>query len=127
MTHTSRNSFPKVGAGDVLWIVTSGGPDDLALVGRLRVDRILARAQAERALRRKNLWRADWYAICNAPKEQQIRMNISQYARKLSFDGGVTRLPTGFTGMNLQALRRLDDDGRELMEHLWARSKKTEK
>ena len=120
IAHAASDQLDKVGVGDVLWIVTSEGPDDLILVGRLRVDRIVGQEQAQRELRRTDLWEARYHAISDAP-EEQVLLDISRFASNLTFDGTVECLPAGFTGRNLQAMRRLDCGGSEWMEYLWAR------
>lgn len=118
--HAASDQFMKVGVGDVLWIVTSEEADDLVLVGRMKVDRIVGKLEAEHILRRGNLWEADYHAISDSPEDKAL-LDISRYAPELSFDGGVDSLPSGFTGKNLQTMRRLDYSGEALMERLWAR------
>jgi hypothetical protein len=105
--------------GDVLWIVTSEGPDDLLLVGRQRVDRIVGQAEAERITGSQNLWKAEYHAMSDDP-EDKANLDISRSARRLTFDGSVDRLPRGFTGRNLQTIRRLDEGSGAILERLWA-------
>jgi hypothetical protein len=116
---SASNQYGKVAIGDVLWIVTSEELNDLVLVGRQRVDRIVGRLEAERVLRRKSLWDAEYYALSDSPEDKLNRL-ISFWAFELGFDGPVDRLPDGFTGQNLQTIRRLDFDSEGLMERLWA-------
>ena len=123
--HAASNQLDRVGTGDVLWIVTSEGPDDLVLVGRLRVGRIVGQEQAEHELRRTNLWEARYHAIADSP-EEQVLLDISRYAPNLTFDGSVECLPLEFTGKNLQSMRRLDGDGEALMEYIWSRRNEIE-
>jgi hypothetical protein len=53
--HSASNQYGKLTGGDVLWIVTSKGPNDLLLVGRQKVDRIVGQMEAERRLQESNL------------------------------------------------------------------------
>ena len=50
-----------------------------------------------------------------------MNLDISRLASKLSIDGVVDALPEGFTGHHLQSMGRLDYDGANLLERLWAR------
>ena len=118
--YSASNQYDKVAVGDVLWIVTSEGPDDLVLVGRQRVDQLVHRPEAERILGKANLWDADTYAISSTPEEKSL-LDISRWAGHLTFDGVVDSLPSGFTGQHLQTMRRLAYDSIILLERLWAR------
>ena len=124
LAHTASNQFGRVAVGDTLWIVSSEEPDDLVLVGRLKVDRIVGQAEAERILG-PNLWEAEYHTICDEP-EDKIILNISRWARELGFDGVVDRLPEGFTGQHLQSMRRLDFDSANLLERLWTQRNEAE-
>lgn len=121
LRHTASNQYGKVSPGDVLWIVTSEEPGDLVLVGRQCVDHVVGKLKAEEMLGTTGLWEADYHAICAEP-EDKVNLDISRLASKLSFDGVVDALPEGFTGQHLQSMRRLDYDGANLLERLWARS-----
>ena len=122
--HTASDQYGRVAVGDILWIVSSEERDDLVLVGRQRVDRILSQAEAERILG-SNLWEAKYHAICNEP-EDMIMLDISRRAHELGFDGVVDCLPEGFTGQHLQSMRRLDYDSANMLEGLWGRRNEAE-
>jgi hypothetical protein len=66
--HSASDQYGKLAIGDVLWIVTSEGPDDLVLIGRQRVDRIVSQSTAEKLLRNPELWKAEFHAICDSPE-----------------------------------------------------------
>ena len=119
--HVPSNQLHKVRIGSVLWVVTSEEPNDLVLVGRLRVDRILSQSQACAFLDDWNLWQAKYHAVCDEP-QLKVNLDISRYARSLTFEGPTKRLPVGFTGQSFQALRRLDVSSANLHERLFARA-----
>lgn len=120
LRHTASAQYGKVRAGDVLWIITSEGPDDLLLVGRQCADKVVRQLEAERILKKPDLWPSDYHVISNKP-EKKAYLDISRWARRLSFDGVVQQLPEGFTGRNLQSMRCLDYESEMLMERLWAK------
>lgn len=121
LDHSASDQYDRVAIGDVLWIVTSEGPDDLVLVGRQRVDRIVSQTQAEAILGTSWLWEARYHAISNQP-QPVVMVDISLYARRLGFEGTVEYLPEGFTGQHLQAMRRLDFESSGLLERLYAQA-----
>jgi hypothetical protein len=90
LSFSASNQSGKIRPGDVLWIVTSEGPEDLVLVGRQKVQRVVGRDEARKILRTARLWPADFYAISDEP-EDKFPIDISRHAYDLSFDGGVTR------------------------------------
>jgi len=118
--HSASEQYDRLAVHDVLWIVTSEGANDLVIVGRQRVDRVVGQAEAERLLRNTHLWSAEFHVISDEPEEKAM-LDISRYAHRLEFDGVVESLPAGFTGQHLQTMRRLTDDSSEFVEHLWAR------
>jgi hypothetical protein len=120
LMHSASNQYEKVNVGDVLWIVSSEGPNDLVLVGRQSVDQIVGQLEAERITKKPNLWAADLHAISTSP-EEKVNLDISPWAFDLEFDGGVDSLPDAFSGQHLQTLRRLTYSGISLLERLWAR------
>ncbi|HZZ29469.1 MAG TPA: hypothetical protein VFE46_15835 [Pirellulales bacterium] len=117
--HSASNQYHRVAVGDVLWIVTSEEPDDLLLVGRQRVDRVVGQQEAEQLTKSSTLWKAEYHVFCNTPEEKG-NLNISGWARQLRFDGAVTQLPEGFSGQHLQTMRRIEDVSGELLERLWS-------
>ena len=123
--HTASNQYAKVNVGDRLWIVTSEAVDDLVLVGRQRIDRILSQSQANALFPGEPVWKARFHAICDKP-EEIIALDISAWARRLSFDGSVEYLPKGFTGQHLQTMRRLTGEAVNELEKLWARHHEAE-
>lgn len=120
--HSASDQYDRLAVRDILWIVTSEGPNDLVLVGRQRVDRVVGQEEAERFCRNNNLWKAKYHVITDEPEEKAM-LDISRYTDELEFDGGVEMLPDGFTGRNLQQMRRLTRDSVMLLESLWARRK----
>jgi hypothetical protein len=117
LTYVASQQLDKVRVGDVLWVVTSEESDDLILIGRLKVDRIVGQVEAEAIMGHKNLWKADSYAICDHP-EEKMSLDISRWARSLRFEGGVDRLPEGFSGQHLQTMRSLDFSSARMLEKL---------
>jgi hypothetical protein len=125
LMHSASNQYEKVNVGDVLWIVSSEGPNDLVLVGRQSVDQLVGQLEAERTTNTRNLWAADRHAISKSPDEK-ANLNISPWAFDLEFDGGVDSLPEGFSGQHLQSIRRLTYSGINVLERLWARRNEDE-
>lgn len=125
LDHAASNQFGKVKPGDILWIVTSEGPGDLVLVGRLKVDKVVGQLEAERLTGSRDLWEADYHVICHSP-EEKIYLDLSSRASRLSFEGAVDSLPEGFTGQHLQTMRRLDYHTEQYLEQLWARRNEVE-
>lgn len=121
--HSASNQYGRhIAVGDVLWIVTSEGPNDLKLVARQHVDRIVdGQAEAEQLLQRP-LWEARYHVISESV-EPVLNLDISRWASELSFDGANPRLPENFTGRNFQQLRRLHVDSASLLERLWRAGK----
>ncbi len=114
---------PQIGNKDCLLkgkpIVTSEGPGDLLLVGRQQVDRIVGQLEAKAITGTPNLWKTEYHAISDQPDEK-VNRDISRSARRLTFNGVVDQLPLGFSGRNLQTIRRLEDGSAALSERLWA-------
>ena len=125
LMHSASNQYEKVKVGDVSWIVSSEGPNDLVLVGRQSVDQMVGQLEAERITNNPNLWAADLHAITKLP-EAKANLDISPWAFDLEFDGGVDSLPDGFSGQHLQTLRRLTYSGINVLERLWARRNENE-
>ena len=98
--HSASDQYHRLSIGDVLWVVTSEEPDDLVLIGRQRVDRIVGQEEAERITATPNLWKSEYHAICDEPQVKAY-LNLSRWAPQLSFDGVVRQLPEGFTGQHL--------------------------
>src|SRR6185436_1984552 len=119
LNHAASEQYHKVRVGDVLWVVTSEEPNDLLLVGRLRVDKIVGQHEANRLMETPNLWESEFHVFTEEPQEKAY-LNISRWATQLEFDGVVTSLPEDFTGQHLQAKRRLDGNSEGLMEKLWS-------
>jgi hypothetical protein len=120
LMHSASDQYDRVGVRDCLWIVTSEGADDLVLVARQQVDRIVGQLEAERLTSIPNLWKSEYHAISDSPEEKAY-LDISQWAHQLTFEGVVEELPPDFTGKNLQKMRRLDGASADLLERLWQR------
>lgn len=102
----------------MLWIVTSEEPDDLLLMGRQRIDRMMNQTQADAHFDYSTIWRSKYHAITEEP-EEIVNLTISHVAPQLRFDGTVESLPSGFTGQHLQRMRKLKPSAITLLEHLW--------
>jgi hypothetical protein len=118
LDHSASNQYHRIAIGDVLWVVTSEEPGDLVLVGRQRVDRVVNQAEAERQTLTRNLWQAEYHAICDEP-EPKLNLDISSRAHDLTFDSDRDRLPPDFTGQHLQTMRCLDEETAEMLESIW--------
>jgi hypothetical protein len=118
LPHSASNQYDRLSTRDVLWIVTSEGVDDLVLVGRQQVDRIVNQAEAEKLTLNRQVWQAKYHAVCDHP-EQKMLIDISRRAMQLGFEGAIETLPSGFSGKNLQTMRRLDDDSAEMLQKIW--------
>lgn len=106
--------------GDVVWGVTSRGTDDLHLVTRVDVDRVLhSRAEAVDLLG-EDIWgEAEHFVVGPEGPGVVADIDLSEVARRLTFEGAVERLPAGFTGRNLQRMRRLTPESAALLERAW--------
>jgi len=86
--------------GDTLWVVTSPAQGKLILVARIAVTRVVhSRAKAVR-IGDESAWRdAEHFAFDrredSRPKQE---IDITSIARRLTFEGGVQRLPRSFDG-----------------------------
>lgn len=118
VNHTASNQYDRIRIGDVLWIVSSLGSNNLVLVGRQKVDRILDQDEAEALLGSDTLWIADYHVISEAPEELRL-IDISDLAKRLRFIGTISKLPDGFSGKNLQTMRKLAPTSAELVQELW--------
>jgi len=116
--HYASEQFGKLAVGDVVWSVTSNG-GKLFLFGRLIVDYIVDGEEAEAILGHSNLYEASFHVITDSP-EPSFPIDISEAALQLRFDGTVDRLPMGFSGRNLQSIRKLAIPSVQQMEETWA-------
>lgn len=106
--------------GDVVWGVTSRGADDLHLVTRVAVDRVLhSRAEAVDLLGDGVWTEAEHFVVGPEGEGLAADIDLGEVARRLTFEGGVERLPAGFTGKNLQRMRRLTPESAALLERAW--------
>ena len=76
--------------------------------------------EAAKLLKSDRLWVSDYHAISDHPEEVRL-IDISSIARKLTFNGGVKRLPLDYSGKNLQTMRLLTPDATKLLNDLWAK------
>lgn len=118
LQYSASNQYGKLAIGDILWIVTSEGPNDLVLVGRQFVDQIVEYDEAVNRLGTTELWNAKFYALSDAPEAKE-NLTISSWASQLRFRGSANALPEGFTGRHFQTIRCLDEKSAELLERLW--------
>jgi len=116
--HTASNQYGRLEIGDVLWVVTSEGANDLLLVGRQQVDHIVGQRTAEEMLG-TDLWEADYHVISDEP-EYKENLNISPRADDITFVGDNPSLPDDFTGQHFQSMRQLDFSGVITLERIWA-------
>jgi hypothetical protein len=105
--------------GDVLWPVTCPARGSLVVVGRVAVRALTdSRAEAERLLGRQGLWDAETYAV-DPTAPQVAPWEATGFAADLRFDGTPDRLPLGFTGQQLQSMRRLAEESAERLTGAW--------
>jgi hypothetical protein len=117
--YAASEQFKKLAQGDTLFIATYLDKS-LYLIGRLQVDQVVGRRDAESILGRSNLWSATWYAIAEpGTAEPFAAIEIEQLARRLRFDGRPERLPGNFTAQSLQSMRRLKPASAALLRGRW--------
>lgn len=126
---TGRGASP----GDTLWIVRCPGENELELLGRIVIGRIVGRAEAEAALGRADLFcRATQsrkkkgrdapgqFVLAKSGTVDWVRKSdISDIAATLRFVGPSDRLARRFTGQHFQTLRILSGDSAILLEDCW--------
>jgi hypothetical protein len=123
LDHIASDQLARVHKGDHLWVVTIADRK-LILFGKMEVAAIVSQRDAERQLKsRKDIWPAKYHAVAKkGTAEPMESIDLSRRALQLRFIGKKDRLPLGFTGSNLQALRRLDDRSEKLLEEIWKRA-----
>lgn len=105
---------------DVIWGVTSGGPNELRLVSRVEVEKVLhSTAETVKFLGDNTGPDVEHFVIGRASERVAVDINLGKVARRLTFAGAVKRLPAGFTRRNLQRLRRLTPESADLLERAW--------
>ena len=121
LLYSASDQFDRLASGDVLWIVTSQGRNDLRLVGRIAVMQVTSsQAEARAHVGRQDLWEAGWYALAD-PEQAQPKQDLSigHIAAELRFEGTPDHLPADFSGQNLQSMRRLTTESADLLEQQW--------
>ncbi len=121
---SSQFAEDRVRSGDLIWAVTSFAAEDLCLVARIPVERVVHSRAAAVAIVGEDAWRdASHFAIgtkkSSRPKQD---INLSKIARRLAFDtkdAKSRRLPKGFDGKNLQAMRRLTPESSAVLQQAW--------
>jgi len=115
--HHASGQFGKIRIGDVVWTVTCDHKK-LILVNRLKVDHLCSQEEAEKKMDNTNLYEADFHIITESP-DSNLWIDISNVALDLRFDGVVDRLPMGFSGRNMQSMRKLAIPSIQLLEEKW--------
>jgi len=115
----------RLAKGDVLWIVTIRDRR-LKLLGRLHVERIINKFEAEQLLPRDSLYQAEFYALSNPLAAGQAReVDINDLAPRLRFKSAAPELVVvdeEVDGRQLQAIRELDLSCIPLLEMNLARA-----
>lgn len=120
LEHTASNQLRHVKGGDVVWVITMED-GRLYLIGRMEVDVVVNQKEAARILKYNDLWEADYHALAAPGTESDMTViDITDLAPKLRFQGTVDRLPAGFTGRNLQTMRKLTPVSADLIEATWS-------
>ena len=103
----TSEQLDRVKERDTLWIVTFHNKR-LYLRGRIKVDRIVPRDEAEQLLGRRDVFSSKYYALPR-PGQAEGRRNvdITNMAVELRFEGGVDQLPMGFSAQHLRTMRQL--------------------
>lgn len=135
LTNAGSEQFGRVCPGDRLWLVTI--PKDsylrstgrLLLLGPLRVDRVVSRAEAVKLLGRANIWNASLHAIADMDAaERACQLDITSLAPDLRFAGARDRLTLDdgrVSALQLQTLRRLTPASAALMTERWVQAQET--
>lgn len=140
LEYAASDQFKGRGASpdDTLWIVQCPDENELFLIGRIVIGRIVGRAEAEAALGRADLFcRAtqsrkkkgrdgpEQFVLAKSGRVDWVRtVDISGIAATLRFVGPSDRLPPRFTGQHFQTLRILSGDSPILLEDRWIRARK---
>jgi hypothetical protein len=119
--YVASNQLRRAGVaeGDILWPVTCPAPGILMVAGRVVVRTLTgSRVEAERLLGRQGLWEADTYAI-DPEAPTAAAWDATDVAAELRFHGTPDRLPAGFTGQQLQSMRRLTEESAQRLNAAW--------
>lgn len=117
ISHAGSEQFGGVEVGDTLWFV-SMLDQRLHLIGSLSVSRVMSQTEAVLEFGHENVWKARYHVVAMPGTEVVARAHdISGIASELRFEGGVDRLPAGFSGQSLQAMRRLTPESAILLQN----------
>lgn len=116
--HAASGQFGKIKRGDRLWVVTCEN-ERLFLCGHQEVEDITDQIQAERRLG-PGIWEAKYHTLSPPDRVEPIcKLDISPIAADLRFDAKVDRLPSNFSGLNLQTIRLLTFESTALLRQKW--------
>jgi len=110
-----------VRAGDVIWAVTSLAPNDLRLVARIAVEQVIHSRPEAVAILGEAAWRdAEHFALGREEESRRKQdIDLSDIARRLTFEGTVQRLPKDFDSKNLQRMRKLTPESAAILQRAW--------
>lgn len=118
LDHAASNQFKRVKRGDCLWIITHDN-DAFRLLGRLFIDRVVTHKEAERILKRKTLWSANFHVIARPGTAMEMQnVDLSKVLRRLRFIGPNSSLPPSPTAQSFQTMRELTSSSATLFESL---------
>src|SRR6516164_6123390 len=104
MDHAASDQLHKVVPKDEVWFVTIDD-HDLLLFGHMIVGERISSAEAK--ARFGDVWEAKYHIVPQGKAEPCIDIPITHLAGDLRFEGGVDRLPSGYSGSNPQRFRKL--------------------
>jgi hypothetical protein len=122
MYHAASNQFHKVEPGDEVWFVTID-ERELLLFGHMMVGERISDAEAK--ARFGDVWEAEYHIVPKGKAERCIDIPITNLAQELRFEGRVDRLPLGYSGCNLQTIRKLTLHGTAILRRAWNANGKT--
>lgn len=130
--HTASGNLYKASKGDFIWVVTIQPEGQLALIGKMRVDRITGQSEANR-LYGADTYRAHYHAIAIKGTEERLHeIDISDLAAKFRFISPTkkdrfTVINGRVDGKQLQAMRTLTQESASLLESRWREREEVER
>jgi hypothetical protein len=119
LNHAASDQLGKVESGDEVWFVTITD-HELILFGHMLVGELMSQSRAE-AVVGKDIWEAKYHVAPKRSPELFREVSITSIALDLRFEGGVQRLPSEYSGRNLQTMRELSPESVEMLRSVWTR------
>lgn len=115
--HAGSNQFGKLEPGDTVWPISSD-EDGLFLLGRIPVDEVVDREEAEEKF--DDPWDADWHIVAMSDARiAQSRLDFEELVPRLSFDGKVKIVTGTPSHHHFRAMRKLSPASSSFLASKW--------